>query len=139
MCTLTDVVDGASTELSVELLGPESPEVVNGVGPEVEHIVPGEGVSFFNHHHLAAQQSQLDGRPKATRTAADDQTLNGRRLQLEWESIIQMSCSSTAPLFLITVSASFPDWHAAILQLHRTLRSQTISTAIWIIFVRVHF
>lgn len=88
MCTLTDVVDGASTELSVELLGPESPEVVNGVGPEVEHIVPGEGVSFFNHHHLAAQQSQLDGRPKATRTAADDQTLNGRRLQLEWESII---------------------------------------------------
>lgn len=93
MCTLTDVVDGASTELSVELLGPESPEVVNGVGPEVEHIVPGEGVSFFNHHHLAAQQSQLDGRPKATRTAADDQTLNGRRLQLEWESIIQMSCS----------------------------------------------
>lgn len=81
MCTLTDVVDGAGTELSVELLGPESPEVVNGVGPKVEHIVPGEGVSFFNHHHLAAQQSQLDGRPKATRTAADDQTLNGRRFQ----------------------------------------------------------
>ncbi len=51
---LTDVVDGASAELAVELLGTKAPEVVNGEGPEVEHIVPGEGVSLLDHHHLTA-------------------------------------------------------------------------------------
>lgn len=75
--TLTDVVDGAGAELAVELLGPKPPEVVDGEGPEVEHVVPGEGVSLLDHHHLTAQQGQLDGCPQATRTPANDQTLNG--------------------------------------------------------------
>lgn len=74
--TLTDVVDGASTELAVELLGSQAPEVMNRERPEVKHIVAGECVSFFDHHHFTAQQRQLDGRPQTTRPAADDQTLN---------------------------------------------------------------
>lgn len=74
--TLTDVVDGASTELAVELLGSEAPQVVNGEGPEVEHVVPGEGVSLLDHHHLTAQQGQLDGCPQTTWTPTDNQTLN---------------------------------------------------------------
>ena len=57
------MVDGAGAELPVELLGSEAPEVVDGVGPEVEHVVPGEGVPLLDHHHLTAQQGQLDGRP----------------------------------------------------------------------------
>ena len=73
------MVDGAGAELAVELLGSEPPEVVYGEGPEVEHVVPGEGVSLLDHHHLAAQQRQLDGRPQAARAAADDQTLNGHK------------------------------------------------------------
>lgn len=74
---LTDVVDGACTELSIELFGSEASEVVDGEGPEVQHIVPGEGVSLFHHHHLAAEQGQLDGRPQAAGAPADDQTLGG--------------------------------------------------------------
>lgn len=73
--TLTDVVDGTSAELSIELLGPESPEVMNGVGPEVEHIVPGESVPLLDHHHFAAEQGQLDGRSQTAGAATDDQTL----------------------------------------------------------------
>lgn len=69
------MVDGAGTELAVELLGSEAPEVVDGEGPEVEHVVPGEGVSLLDHDHLAAQQGQFDGRTQSTRTPADDQTL----------------------------------------------------------------
>ena len=69
------MVDGACAELAVELLGPEAPEVMNGVGPEVEHVVPGESVSLLNHHHFAAQQGQLDGCPQTTRTPTNDQTL----------------------------------------------------------------
>lgn len=71
------MVDGAGAELAVELLGSEAPQVVYGEGPEVEHIVPGEGVSFLDHHHLTAQQGQFDGRPQTTRAATDDQTLKG--------------------------------------------------------------
>lgn len=73
------MVDGAGAELPVELLGSESSEVVDGEGPEVEHVVPGKGVSLLDHHHLTAQQGQLDGRPQTTRAAADDQTLDGVR------------------------------------------------------------
>lgn len=34
------MIDRTGTELSVELLGPEAPEVLDGEGPEVQHIVP---------------------------------------------------------------------------------------------------
>lgn len=37
---LTDMINRTGTELSVELLGPEAPEVLDGEGPEVQHIVP---------------------------------------------------------------------------------------------------
>lgn len=79
------MVNGASTELAVKLLGSESPEVVYSKGPEVKHIVPGEGVSLLDHHHLTSQQGQLNGCPQTTRTPADDQTLNGvKRTQWRW-------------------------------------------------------
>lgn len=78
---LTDVIDGAGAELAVELLGSEGAEVVDGEGPQVEHVVPGEGVPLLDHHHLAAEQRQLDGRPQATGPAADDQTLKRKTFQ----------------------------------------------------------
>lgn len=77
MVILTDVVDGACTELSVELFGSKASEIMDGEGPEVQHIIPGKCVSFLNHHYFAAQQGQLDGCPQAAGAAADDQTLNG--------------------------------------------------------------
>lgn len=70
------MVDGPGTEFAVELFGPEAPQVVDGVGPEVQHVVPGEGVSLLDHHHFGAQQSELDGRPQAAGTSADDEALN---------------------------------------------------------------
>ena len=48
---LTDVVNRSSAELSVELFGSEAPEVVYGERPEVENVVPGEGVSLLQQHH----------------------------------------------------------------------------------------
>lgn len=75
---LTDVVYGSSTEFAVELLGPEAPEVVDGVGPQMQHVVPGEGVPLLNHHDLGPQKSQLDGRPQATWASPDDQALQGQ-------------------------------------------------------------
>lgn len=77
--TLTDVVYGAGTELAVELFGSKAPEVMDGEGPEVQHIVPGEGVPLLDHHDLTAQQGQFNGRPQTTRTSADDQTLDKSR------------------------------------------------------------
>lgn len=35
MFRLTDMIDSTSTELSVELLGPKAPEVLDGEGPEM--------------------------------------------------------------------------------------------------------
>ncbi len=71
----TDVVYRSSTELSIELLSSKVPEVLDGVRPKVQDIVPGERVPFFNHHHLGTKQSQLYGSPKATGTATNDETL----------------------------------------------------------------
>lgn len=73
---LTDVVNGASAELSVELFGAEAAQVVYGERPQVEHVVAGEGVPLLDHDHLAAQQGQLDGGAQAAGSAADDQTLH---------------------------------------------------------------
>ena len=75
---LTDVVEGPCAEFSIEVLGSQGPEVVDGVGPEVEHVVPGEGVPLLDHNHLAAQQGQLDGGPQAARPPAHDQTLRAQ-------------------------------------------------------------
>lgn len=61
-CALTDMIDSTGTEFPIELLGPEAPEVLDGEGPEVQHIVPGESVSLLQQHHFGSQESQLDGR-----------------------------------------------------------------------------
>ena len=76
---LTDVVDGACAELSVEFFGSKASEVMDSEGPEVQHIIPGKGVSFLNHHYFAAQEGQLDGCPQAAGAAADNQTLKGTK------------------------------------------------------------
>ena len=49
---LTDMVDGAGTEFPMELLGPEAPEVLDSVGPEVENIVAGEGIPLLQQDHF---------------------------------------------------------------------------------------
>lgn len=72
---LTDVVQGSRAELSVELLGSEAAEVADGVGPQVEHIVPGERLPLLQQHHLSPQQGQFDGRPQPTWPGAQNQTL----------------------------------------------------------------
>jgi len=58
---LTDMIDSTGAELPVELLGPEAPEVLDGEGPEVQHIVPREGVSLLQQHHFGPEETQLDG------------------------------------------------------------------------------
>lgn len=73
--SLTDVVNGASAELSVELLGSQAPQVVDGEWPEVQHIVPGEGVPLFHHDHFGPQEGKLNGGSQATRSTPNDETL----------------------------------------------------------------
>ena len=79
---LTDMIDSASAELPIELLGPQAPEVLDGEGPEMEHVVPGEDVSLLQQHYLGPQEAQLYGRTQAAGPRTDDQTLGdawGRR------------------------------------------------------------
>ena len=47
-----DVVDGAGAELAAELLGCEAAQVVDVVGPQVEHVVAREPVPLLHHHNL---------------------------------------------------------------------------------------
>lgn len=55
--TLTDMVYGSGAELAVELLSAEVPEVVDGVRPKMENVVPGERVPLLDHHHFGAEES----------------------------------------------------------------------------------
>lgn len=73
------MIDSTSTELSIELLGSKAPEVVDGEGPKVQHVVSGEGVPLLQEHHSGPQKSQLDGCTQAAWPRTDDQTLETRR------------------------------------------------------------
>lgn len=73
------MVNGAGAELSIELFGAEAAQVVYGERPQMEHVVAREGVPLLDHHHLAAQQGQLDGGAQAAGSAADDQTLRRQK------------------------------------------------------------
>ena len=73
------MVYGSSTELAVELLSAEVLEVIYGVGPEVQHIVPGESVSLLDQNHFGSQEGQLNGCAKATGATANDQTLRRKK------------------------------------------------------------
>lgn len=66
MKTLTDMIEGASAKSSVEFLCAEVPQISDGVGPQVQNIIPGEWASFFQYNHLSTQQCQLDSCPQTT-------------------------------------------------------------------------
>lgn len=78
---LTDVVDGAGTELPVELLGSQAPQVVDGVRPEVQHVVPGEGVPLLYHNHFGSQVGKFDGSAQAAGSSAHNETLRRERTE----------------------------------------------------------
>lgn len=59
---LTDMIDSTSAELPVEFLSPEAPEVLDGEGPQVQHVVPREGVPLLQEHHFCPEETELDGR-----------------------------------------------------------------------------
>lgn len=69
------MVDGASTEFPVKLLGPQAPKVMDSERPEVQHIVPGEGVPLLHHNHLGSQVGEFNGSAQATWSSSDNETL----------------------------------------------------------------
>lgn len=72
---LTDVVQGACAEAPVELLGTECPKVMDGEGPEVEHVVARELGALFHQHHTCPQQCQFHSSPQPTRASTHHQAL----------------------------------------------------------------
>ena len=72
---LTDVVQGACAEAPTELLRTECPKVMDGEGPEVEHIVARELGALFHQYHTGPQQCQLHSSPQTTRSSAHHQAL----------------------------------------------------------------
>lgn len=73
------MIQRSRAELPVELLGSEATEVTDGVGPQVEDVVPGESLPLLQHHHLSPEQRQFDGRPQPARPGAQNQTLKKTR------------------------------------------------------------
>lgn len=69
------MIQRSRAELSVELLGSQPAEITDGVGPQVEDVVPGESLPLLQHHHLSPEQGQFDGRPQPARPGAQNQTL----------------------------------------------------------------
>lgn len=69
------MVDGTRAEFAIKLFGPEAPQVMNGEGPKVQHIVPREGVPLLNHHHFGPHQGELNGRAQAAGASSDDEAL----------------------------------------------------------------
>ena len=62
-------------EFRKEDLDPQTLEVLNDEGPDVEDVVPGEGLPLLQHDGLAAHQLALDRGADAARPATHDQGL----------------------------------------------------------------
>lgn len=75
LAPLTDVVDGASTELPIELLGSQAPQVMDGERPEVQYVVPGESVPLLHHDHFGPQVGKFNGCAQTTWSSPNDETL----------------------------------------------------------------
>lgn len=75
MCLLTDMINCTSTEFPIELFCPETPEVLDGEGPKMQDIVPGEGISLLNQHHFGPQESQFYCCAQAAWPRTNNQTL----------------------------------------------------------------
>lgn len=88
------MIQRAGAEFSVELLGAKAAEITDGEGPQVENIVPGESLSFLQHHHLSPQQGQFDGRSQPTWPGTQHKTLSGRRRELEKQPAFMTLCKS---------------------------------------------
>lgn len=73
------MVDGTAAELSIELFGPEAPQVMDGEGPQVEHVVPRKRVSLLQQHHPSSHKAQLHRRPQTAGPRPDDHTLTNQR------------------------------------------------------------
>lgn len=86
---LTDVVYGSGTKFAIKLFGAEASQVMNGVGPEVQHVIPGEGVPLLDHHHLGAHQGKLDGGAQAAGASSDDEALKKRKGDI---SVVELTC-----------------------------------------------
>ena len=63
MKELTDVVYSSCTEFPKELLGTKGLEVMDYKWPQMENVVSGEAVTFFDDDCLASEQGHLDGQP----------------------------------------------------------------------------
>lgn len=63
---LTDVINRSCTEFSIKFLCSQSPEVVDGKGPEVQHIVPRESVPLLHDNNFGSQEGKFYGSPQAT-------------------------------------------------------------------------
>lgn len=66
------MINSTRTELSIELFGTEAPEVLDCKGPEMQHVVPWEGISLFQQNHLGPKESQFDGCAQAAWSSADN-------------------------------------------------------------------
>lgn len=90
LAVLTDMVYGSCAEFAVELFGAEAPQVVDGEGPQVQHIVAGEGIPLLYDHHLGSQERQVDGCAKATGSSPNDQTLQNNQHSVTGQSLEEM-------------------------------------------------
>lgn len=80
------MVYGSCTELAVELLGAETPQVVDGEWPQVQHVVAGKGIPLLYDHHLGSQERQVDGCTKATGSSPNYQTLQNKECKVTAQS-----------------------------------------------------
>ena len=67
------MVDCSSTKLPVELLCAQLPQILDGKGPEMEDVVPGEAPSLLDHHHLCSQEYAVDGHTQADGASPNDE------------------------------------------------------------------
>ena len=73
---LTDVINSTSAELSKELLGAKILKVRDKERPKMQHVVPGETVSFLDDDALCAEHRALDGRAETDWAGSNDENLN---------------------------------------------------------------
>ena len=80
------MINSTSAELSKELLGAKILKVRDKERPKMQHVVPGETVSFLDDDALCAEHRALDGRAETDWAGSNDENLNKEKkhISLIW-------------------------------------------------------
>lgn len=126
------MVYGSRTEFAVELFGAEAPQVMDGEGPQMQHVIAGKGIPLLYDHHLGSQERQVDGCTKATGSSPNYQTLQNNQHTVTGQSLEEIDVSAAASKHLTALRSALCLKHKLKFQVSLSISTCQVLPLIWL-------